>query len=121
MFYMWHLFFMALLYFVLGIFHFIKPKMYLKLIPPYLPNPKILNYLAGFFEMLFGILLLHSFTRNFAVVGIILMLFAFLPTHIYMLTNKRAGMNLPKSVLIIRIFLQFFLMFWAFQYYNVSL
>ena len=116
MFYLWHLNLMALLFIVFGIYHFINPKLYLKVIPPYLPNPKLLNYLAGFFEVLFGILLLHSYTRAWAAIGIIAMLLAFLMTHFYMLTYQKASMKLPKWFLIIRIPLQFGLMYWAFQY-----
>lgn len=116
--YLWHLNVMALMYFIFGIYHFINPKLYLKVIPPYLPNPKLLNYLAGFFEVLFGISLVHSYTRKYAALGIILMLLAFLMTHFYMLTNQKASMKLPKWFLILRIILQFGLIYWAFQYLN---
>ena len=116
MFYLWHLNLMALLFVVFGIYHFINPKLYLNVIPLYLPKPKLLNFLAGFFEVLFGILLLHSSSRKYAAVGIILMLIAFLMTHFYMLNNTKASMKLPKWFLILRIPLQFGLMYWAFQY-----
>ena len=113
---LWHLKLMAFLYFIFGIYHFINPKLYLKVIPPYLPKPKVLNYLAGFFEVFFAISLLNSVTRKYAVIGIILMLFSFLMTHFYMLTNTKASYNLPKWFLVLRIPLQFGLMYWAYQY-----
>ncbi|MBC7494079.1 MAG: DoxX family membrane protein [Flavobacterium sp.] len=116
--YLWHLNLMAFLFFIFGIYHFVNPKLYLKVIPSYLPQPKLLNYLAGFFEILFAILLLHSKTRFYAAIGIILMLLAFLMTHFYMLTNKKASMGLPRWFLIIRILLQFGLIYWAYQYVN---
>ncbi len=113
---LWHLKLMAIVYFIFGIYHFINPKLYLKVIPLYLPNHKFLNYLAGFFEMLFAILLLFTATRKYASIGIILMLFAFLMTHFYMLSNSKASYNLPRWFLVLRIPLQFGLMYWAFQY-----
>ncbi len=118
MLYLWHLNLMALLFFIFGIYHFVNPKLYLKVMPPYLPKPKLLNYLAGFFELLFAILLLHSSTRKYAAIGIILMLLSFLMTHFYMLTSAKASMQLPKWFLILRIPLQFGLMYWALQYIN---
>jgi uncharacterized membrane protein len=36
----WHLYLMALIYIVAGLNHFRNPRLYLKIIPPYLPNPK---------------------------------------------------------------------------------
>lgn len=114
----WHLNVMTLMYFIFGIYHFINPKLYLKVIPPYLPNPKLLNYLAGFFEMLFGILLLYPYTKKYGALGIILMLLTFLMTHFYMLTNKKASMKLPKWFLVLRILMQFGLIYWALQYVN---
>ena len=116
MFYHWHLYLLALLFIVFGIYHFVNPKLYLKVIPPYLPYPELLNYVSGLFEVVFGILLLHSYTRKYAAIGIIMMLLAFLMTHFYMLNNQKASMKLPKWFLIVRIPLQFGLIYWVLQY-----
>jgi uncharacterized membrane protein len=78
---------MALLYALAGANHFRSPDTYLKIIPPYLGDASLLNLLAGVAEMLLAFLLLFTATRRWAAYGIIAMLIAFVPTHIYMLTT----------------------------------
>ena len=112
----WHLFLMSLLYILAGLNHFKNPKLYLKIIPDYLPNPSLLNQLSGLIEIIFGVLLLFSFSQKLAAWGIILMLLSFYMTHIYMIQNKKASMNLPKAFLYLRLFLQIGLIYWAYQY-----
>lgn len=112
----WHLYFMAFLYVLAGFIHFRSPNIYIKIIPSYLPNPKLLNQISGAFEILFGILLLFPQTIKIASWGIILMLISFYMTHIYMITNKKASMNLPKTFLYLRLLLQIGLIYWAYQY-----
>ncbi|MEO2051112.1 MAG: MauE/DoxX family redox-associated membrane protein [Allomuricauda sp.] len=112
----WHLYLMAGIYVVAGFMHFIKPRMYERIMPNYLPFPKTLVYLSGLVEIVLGIVLCFEATRTLALFGIILMLAAFLPVHFYMLTSKKAAMGLPKWVLILRIPLQFGLMYWAYSY-----
>lgn len=77
---------LVLFYFVAGLNHFRDPAFYLKLIPPYLPNPELINLLAGMIEIGFSLLLISPKTRNRAVYGIIAMLIAFIPSHVYALS-----------------------------------
>ena len=77
------LYVMAVFYILAGINHFMKPEGYLGLIPEYLPFHELLNILAGIFEVAFGMGLLFPKTRHLAAWGIILMLIAFIPAHIY--------------------------------------
>lgn len=114
----WHLILMAAVYVFAGIMHFLKPKIYLRIMPRYLPNHRFLVYLSGFFEVVLGLTLLVDQLRNIAVIGIIGMLFIFLLVHFYMLKGKNEGAGFPKWLLILRIPIQFFLMAWAFNYYN---
>ncbi len=109
------LYVMASLYVVAGLFHFVKPQMYEGIIPPYLPNPRALVLLSGFFEVAFGVGLLFEETREFAAWGIILMLLAFLPAHVYMLQSEKFR-KVPRWALWVRIPLQFLLMYWAYQF-----
>lgn len=106
---------MAGLYIVAGLFHFVKPKMYEAVIPSYLPNPRALVLISGFFEVAFGIGLLFEETRELSAWGIILMLLAFLPAHIYMLQSEKFR-KIPAWVLWLRIPLQFVLIYWAYQF-----
>lgn len=114
----WHFFIMAAMYVLAGIMHFIKPKAYMRIMPRYLPSHRTLVYLSGFTEILLGILLVLKPTKVIAIWGIIMMLTVFLLVHFYMLSSKKAGLNLPKSVLWGRLVLQFGLMYWAYFYIN---
>ncbi len=112
----WHLYLMAAIYVLAGTLHFIKPKIYLRIMPRYLPFPKSLVYLSGLAEIVLGIGLCFKETKNFAVYGIILMLAIFLLVHFYMLSSEKAAAGFPKWALLLRLPLQFVLMFWAFAY-----
>lgn len=114
----WHLYIMAGLYITAGVFHFLKPKLYLRIIPKYLPCHKALVYLSGLAEIILGIGVCFTITRNYALYGLIFLLLVFLLVHIYMFKNKKTGMGLPKWVLIIRFLLQFVLIWWAWSYLN---
>lgn len=111
---------MILFYFLAGFNHFIKPTNYINLIPSYLLWPETLNYLAGFFELIFAILLIPIKTRRYASWGIILMLIAFMPTHIYMI--QKASINplelgkikITPFIAWLRIPLQGILVIWAY-------
>ncbi|MBT8296422.1 MAG: DoxX family protein [Gramella sp.] len=114
--YPWHLYLMAFMYIIAGIFHFLKPKMYMRIMPRYLPAHKSLVYLSGMAEILLGIGLLFPATKNLAIYGIILMLSIFFLVHFYMLSSEKAAAGLPKWILIVRIPLQFVLIWWAWFY-----
>ena len=116
MIYPWHLYLMAGIYILAGIFHFLKPKIYLRIMPRYLPAHKSLVFLSGAAEILFGIGLIFAETKDIAIYGIILMLSVFLLVHFYMLSSKKAGAGIPVWALWLRIPLQFGLMWWAFYY-----
>jgi uncharacterized membrane protein len=107
---------MAAIYVFAGIMHFVKPKMYLRIMPDYLPNHKLLVFLSGLAEILLGIALCFEETRTLAVYNIIAMLAIFLLVHFYMLSSKKAGAGIPKWILILRLPLQFVLMAWAYYY-----
>jgi len=107
---------MAGMYILAGIFHFLKPKAYLRIMPRYLPEHKLLVYLSGAAEVLLGIGLLFEETKALAIYGIILMLLIFLLVHFYMLSSKKAAAGIPVWALILRLPLQFVLIWWAYFY-----
>jgi uncharacterized membrane protein len=114
--YPWHLYLMAAMYIVAGLFHFIKPKMYMRIMPSYLPNHRALVYLSGIAEIILGLGLCFSPFRDLAIYGIIVMLLIFLSVHFYMLSGKKAAAGLPRWVLVLRIPLQLGLIYWAWWY-----
>lgn len=112
----WHQYVMALIYILAGLNHFRNPRLYLKIIPQYLPNHTLLNKLSGSAEILLGVLLCLSATSIFAAWGIIALLIAVFPANIYMYQNDKAGLGLPKWVRFLRLPLQIVLIYWAYQY-----
>ena len=82
---------MSMFYVRFGVDHFLSPEWYLQIVPPYLPFPLELVYISGAFEILFGVMLLHPYTRTYAGWGLILLLVAVFPANIYLAqTNGQA-------------------------------
>lgn len=112
----WHQYLLGILLILAGMNHFRKPALYERIVPPYIPVAPTVVILTGIGEMALGFLLMNKNTQTEAAYGIIILLICFLPAHIFMLQNKKASLNLPKWVLILRLPLQFLLMWWAFLY-----
>lgn len=74
---------LVVFYLLGGINHFINPDFYLPLIPDYLPFHEGINYLSGAIEIGLAIGVFLSMTRLWASRLIILMLLAFIPSHVY--------------------------------------
>lgn len=111
-------FLMAGLYILAGLNHFVNPDFYHNIIPPYLGDKVIINIVSGIAEITMGSLLLPKPTRKWAGYGIILMLLAFVPAHVYMLQKEMPvnGQNVPRWILWSRLlFLQPLLIWWAFR------
>ena len=106
---------MAILYFMAGIMHFLKPKLYKRIIPPFFKNKDLINRLSGGAEIILAVGLLTPL-QSFAAWGIILLLIAVFPANIYHLQQKGAGMKVPLWVLWLRLPLQILLIWWAYQF-----
>ncbi|MBV6646702.1 MAG: DoxX family membrane protein [Cyclobacteriaceae bacterium] len=78
-----------------GLNHFINPSFYYPLIPTYLPFPWIINLASGLIEVIFGCALLFSFSRKLAAYGLMIMLVAFIPSHIYFI---QVGSCIPDGL-----------------------
>lgn len=111
------LYVMVLLYALAGLNHFINPANYYKIIPPYIGNEVLVNNLAGIAELLLAVMLMIPALRKIACYGIIAMLVAFLPAHIYMIqANCSGAFCLPGWMLWVRLLLlQPLLIWWAFS------
>jgi uncharacterized membrane protein len=105
---------LSVFYIVAGVLHFIRPKMYLKIMPPYLPEPLLLVYLSGVAESLLGVLLLIPTLRPWAAWVIILLLVAVFPANVFMYQQGGKIFHTPPWVLLIRLPLQGLLIAWAY-------
>ena len=107
---------MAALYVLAGLNHFRMPDFYLQMMPPYLPEPKLLIVISGVAEMVLGFLLLYKSTRRLAAWGIILLLIAVFPANIYMYQQGGARFNMSDTALFVRLPVQLLLIGWAYVY-----
>ncbi len=81
------IFLMSFFYIYVGIRHFVDPMWFVQIMPPYIPFHLELVYLSGFFEILFGAMLLFKDTRYLACILIIFLLIAVYPANIYLAFN----------------------------------
>lgn len=114
--YTWHLILMAALYVATGIFHLSKPELYYKIIPSFFVYKDFINFMTGFLQILFGASLLIPSYKSVAASSIIILLILIFPSNIFMVLNKKARLGLPLWLLIVRLPLQFALIYWAYQY-----
>ena len=84
---------MSIFYIGVGVKHFTNPMWFIKIVPPLLPYKLSLVYISGFFEILFGIMLLFPITRYMAAWGLILLLIAVFPANIYLAMTNGAALN----------------------------
>ena len=105
----------AALFLLGGLMHWLKPGVYLRIMPPYLPEPLALIYLSGVAEFVLGGLLLIPRTRRLAAWGLIALLIAVFPANLYMWRHA-AEFTIPAWALLARLPLQGLLIAWAWVY-----
>lgn len=110
------LYFMSLLYIAAGIYHFVNPKFYLRMMPSYIPFHLPMVYASGVFEILFAILLIPESTRPIAAWLIIALLIAIFPANIQMAVNFYHKQHPALWMAIVRLPLQIALIWWAWIY-----
>jgi uncharacterized membrane protein len=100
---------------IAGLMHFLRPGMYVAIVPPWLPNSEILVLLSGSCEILGGLGVLHPATRRFAGWGLIALLIAVFPANVQMLhlAYVSHASALWKLALWLRLPLQIPLIWWA--------
>jgi uncharacterized membrane protein len=104
----------ALLFILGGLYHFVNPALYLRMMPSYLPWHLFLVYLSGFFEAALGLLLLVPKYARLAAWGLIALLVAVFPANVQMALNPQLFPDIPPLVLWLRLPLQAVLIFCAY-------
>lgn len=103
-------------FFVLGgIGHFVATDIYMKIMPPYLPYPRVLVLLSGVFEVALGLLLVVPLTTRVAAWSLIALLIAVFPANLYMFQHSEKFAVSP-TLLLLRLPLQGLLIIWAWAY-----
>jgi uncharacterized membrane protein len=98
-----------------GFMHFKKPKFFNGFIPDFLPKLMV-NYVFGAIEFILGISLFFNPTMKNGALGIFILMTLFLPIHIWDLLKEKPAIG-SKKLAIIRIPLQFLLMYLSYFIY----
>ena len=89
---------MSCFYMNVGLKHFIEPEWFLQIMPPNFPHHYEAVYWSGFFELLFGFLLINPMTRQLAGWGIIFVMITVFPANLYLAVTDGEAMNISKEL-----------------------
>ena len=109
-------FVLALFMVAAGVNHFLKPRVYMHIMPPYLPRPRELVLISGMAEVLLGVLLLVPRTTQLAAWGLVALFVAVFPANLYMAQHPERFRKIPRALLWLRLPLQGVLILWALWY-----
>lgn len=98
-----------------GTMHFVRPRTYLMIMPPYVPFHLELVYLSGFLEIALGALLLVRSFSTLAAWAIIVLLIAVFPANIYLYQHQEL-LPAPPLLHLLRLPLQSLFVLWAYWY-----
>ena len=109
-------FLFAGLFVAAGISHFRYPGIYLRIMPPLLPQPRLLVLASGAVEILLGLLLLFPASSRQAAWGLVALLIAVFPANVFMTMHPERFGRIPEWLLWVRLPLQGLLVAWAWRY-----
>ncbi|WP_020596522.1 DoxX family protein [Spirosoma panaciterrae] len=109
------LFAQSFLYIVAGFNHFLNPRTYMAIMPPYIPAHRFMVTLSGIAEIALGLGLLFPLTQSLSAWGLIFLLIAIFPANVYMVTSAKFN-KFPAWLRWLRLPLQGVLIWWAYQY-----
>ncbi len=110
--------FVFLWFFIGGIAHFAFTEAEMRIVPPWMPEPRLLVLVSGFFEVLGALGVLWHRTRRWAGWGLIALTLAVTPANVYMLQHASDWPNVPYWALVLRLPLQLvllWLIWWSTQ------
>ena len=112
---------LAIVFVLAGIYHFVNPAIYLRIMPPYLPAHLLLIYLSGFFQIVLGVLLVVPKLTRRAAWGVVGLLIAVFPANIFMAMNTELFPEINPILIWLRLPLQFVMMAWAYWFTSEKL
>jgi len=76
--------------------------------PPYIPFSMFFVYLSGFFEILFGLMIIFKKSRYYGATGLCLLLIFVFPANVYLYHSYEAQeiLNITKDGSFVRLFFQ---------------
>lgn len=102
------IFTMSFLYVSVGVSHFTNPDFFKIIMPKYIPYHNFFIFSSGFFEILFGLMMLHKKTRRKGALGLIFLLMLVFPANIYLNNSYEAQelIGISSQGAFIRLFFQ---------------
>ena len=110
------LYIMALCYIAAGINHFVSPRMYMKIMPHWVPLQSLAVKVSGVLEVAFGLLLFPLQSRHIGAWLLIALLLAIFPANVQMAINFRKKHKRYLWLAYARLPLQVVLIWWAWVY-----
>ncbi len=104
---------MGVLYLAAGLGHFVATRLYMSVVPDYLPAHRELVLVSGVAELAGGFGVLMPWTRRAAAWGIVVLLVAVMPANIWMVQHPERWPGVPLWGLWLRLPLQAVLVWWA--------
>lgn len=99
-----------------GILHFVKPNIFIKIMPSYIPFHLQMVYISGIAEILCAALLIFSGTQNIGAYLCILLFIAVFPANIEMARKFYEVHHKYFWLTVARLPLQVGLIWWAYQF-----
>ena len=90
-----------------GAMHFIKPRMYRQIVPPYLPAPEAIVYLSGVAEAAGGVGLMVPALRGRASWWLVATLLAIFPANLHMAQHPEQYSKIPGGARSLKLRLPF--------------
>jgi uncharacterized membrane protein len=108
---------LALFFTFAGLMHFVRPGLYIAIVPSWLPNARLLVLVSGICEIMGGVGVLLPATRRIAAWGLIALLIAVFPANVHMLRLAYANhaSSLWLAALWLRLPLQIPLLWWTWR------
>jgi uncharacterized membrane protein len=102
--------FVFLWFFIGGLAHFVFTDLEMKIVPPWLPGPRLIVLTSGVFELLGALGLLFARTRRAAGWFLMLLTVAVTPANVYMWQHAEQFPTVPYWALVGRLPLQLVLL-----------
>lgn len=99
-----------------GILHFLKPQIFIKIIPSYIPSHLNMVYISGLIEIVCGVLLIFPQTQKLGAYLSILLFIAVFPANVEMAKNFYQTHHKYFWLTVLRLPLQIVLIWWAYQF-----
>ncbi|MCH8982778.1 MAG: DoxX family protein [Acidobacteria bacterium] len=109
---------MAAFYLANGLYHFINPEAYQRIMPDFVPWPLAVVYISGIAEVLLGVGVIVPATRLVAAWGLVVLLVVIFPANVNVAVNDLAFVGEEPNSLLnwLRLPIQAVLIAWAWWY-----